>query len=111
MGLGECVAELPRRASLERLAIVVETFGLPTPYLERSDSRALTESENLEALELLEAVGTGKPAIIRARSGLWNIAPYHRDLPRCMHRCWRSSAANRVKISSLRRCYKLKIRG
>ncbi len=65
---------------LERLAIVVETFGLPTPYLERSDSRALTDSENLEALELLEAVGTGKPAMIPRSLGTLEHSPVPQGL-------------------------------
>lgn len=60
---------------LERLSVVVETFGIPTPYLERTDSRALTDGENALALELLEGVGTGKPAMIPRSLGELKHSP------------------------------------
>lgn len=65
---------------LERLSIVVETFGVPTPYLERSDSRALTDDENQHALELLEAHGTGRPAMIPRSLGELKHSPVPQGL-------------------------------
>jgi hypothetical protein len=61
--------------SLERFGIVVETFGVATPYLERSQEGYLSDEEHAHALEILSNVGTGKPEVIPSRYGTLEHSP------------------------------------
>lgn len=65
---------------LERLSIVIETFGIPSVFMERSSSTAATDAENQLALELLEGVGTGKPAVIPRSLGELKHTPVPQGL-------------------------------
>ena len=65
---------------LERLSIVIETFGVPTPYIQRTENITLTDGENQEALDLLEAMGTGKPSMIPRKLGELKHSPVPQGL-------------------------------
>lgn len=61
--------------SLERFGVVVETFGVATPYLERSQEGYLSDDEHAHALDILANVGTGKPEVIPSRYGTLEHSP------------------------------------
>lgn len=72
---------------LEKLVIVVETFGVPTPYLQRNDAGMVTDAESEKALQVLAEIGTGRPAVIPGRLGELkhspvptNLAPLHAQM-------------------------------
>lgn len=72
---------------LDKLAIVIETFGVPTPYLQRNDSGMVTDDEAQKALRTLSEIGTGRPAVIPGRMGELkhspvptNLAPLHAQM-------------------------------
>lgn len=60
---------------LEKLGIVIETFGVPTPYLQRNDQGIVTDSEAAQALALLADIGTGKPGVVSGRMGELKHSP------------------------------------
>jgi hypothetical protein len=73
--------------SLERFGIVIETFGVATPFLSRDQEGYLTDAEHDHALEILSDIGTGKPAVIPSRYGKLdhspvpsNLAPLHAQM-------------------------------
>lgn len=60
---------------LEKLGIVIETFGVPTPYLQRNDGGIVTDNEAAQALQLLADIGTGKPGVVSGRMGELKHSP------------------------------------
>lgn len=72
---------------IEKLGILVETFGVATPYLQRNDRGIVTDDEAQRALRLLESLGTGKPGVIPGHLGELkhspvptNLAPLHAQM-------------------------------
>jgi len=70
--------------SLERFAIVIETFGTSVVYLNRDSEGFLSDAEHQHALSILENIGTGLPQILPSRYGRLdklevpgNLAPLH----------------------------------
>lgn len=65
---------------LERLSIVIDTFGVPVPFLEYNDSKVLTDAENQRALDILISIGTGNPAMIPRSLGELKHSPVPQGL-------------------------------
>lgn len=72
---------------IEKLGILVETFGVATPYLQRNDRGIVTDEEAQKALRLLESLGTGRPGVIPGHLGELkhspvptNLAPLHAQM-------------------------------
>ena len=61
--------------SLERFGIVIETYGVSTPYLSRDQEGYLTDEEHAHAISILENLGTGGPEVIPARYGKLDFSP------------------------------------
>jgi hypothetical protein len=60
---------------LEKFGILIETFGVSTPFLQRNTEGTVSPSEAQQAIGILEAIGTGKPTIIPARLGELKHSP------------------------------------
>lgn len=74
--------------TLEKFGILIETFGLAVPYLQRNDGEGyLTDPEHDHALAILERLGTGQPEVIPNKYGELkhspvptNLAPLHTQM-------------------------------
>lgn len=60
---------------INKLGTVVETFGVPTPYLQRNDNGVVTPEEAADALQILTDIGLGRPAVIPPRMGKLEHSP------------------------------------
>jgi hypothetical protein len=61
--------------SLSRWAVVIETWGTSSPILITDDTGNPTDDQIERAVEALEAIGTGEPAILSTRAGKLDFTP------------------------------------
>lgn len=61
--------------SLERWAVVIETWGVSSPVLVTDDNGNATDDQIDRATRALEAIGTGEPAVLSTRAGKLDFTP------------------------------------
>lgn len=61
--------------SLERWAVVIETWGVSSPILITDDTGNPTDDQIDRAITALEAIGTGEPAVLSTRAGKLDFTP------------------------------------
>lgn len=61
--------------SLERWAVVIETWGVSSPILTTEDNGNATDDQIARAIQALESIGTGEPAVLSTRAGKLDFTP------------------------------------